>query len=511
MNPPAVLLLVTLLAGFSGCQVKHDFGTLRISGPAEGTYEVYRIASESPLQFISEEIGRFNEDLRLLPGSYLVLADCSSETVIITPGQSKTLAAHRAVFMPPFSPGPDDRFSIQCERSAKTRSRQLIANRYGLNVLEGNREILVGLEPVTVDFGDEKKTEVSRTVTYRLSALKVEADPRPEGAEGIPYFISPDEDLIASTESQVTGHWLFLLAGRYRVELNGTSSTVDLAEGENRVIKPAFLKVETSEKVDLELSSQIRGMPLYLEINRGRWMNLNQSYPVLPGSVILKLNGSSHGVAVDLVEGEFKELKARSVRVDLGCSPWEWNCLGDKKVSLYMPNEPYHFVEGVSDVPILFLEEDVQLGIEGSRDIRYRIKPGQRDLVLQVGHIEIVPKQVYVKGQVTDLMRVEPDGAVAFGNTLDIALDRPTKMPLVAGAYTLAEYVMSTTVDGDRRRSGQRFYVTPGRTVTLQNTVYLSEKRLAAIKKQQEEQSVNNGMRGRTKGTYLPAIPLEIF
>ena len=509
--PSGLSATALVLAVFSGCHGRPDYGKLRITGPSEGTYDVYRIASEAPLQFVSEQIGRFNADLDLLPGSYLVLADCSSETVIITPGLTKTLAAHRAVFLPPFAPQPTDRFSIQCERSAKTRSRQHIVNRYGLNVLEGNREILVGLEPVTIDFGDDQKTEVSKTVSHRLSAIKVQADSRQEAADGIPYFISADRELIASTESQLSGHWLFLLPGRYRVELNGTSTTVELSEGESRTIQPAFLNVETSEKVDLDLSSQIRGTPLFLELNNGRWMNLNQSYPVLPGTLTLQLNGSSHGVLIDLVEGEVKNLKARSLKIDLGCSPWEWSCLGDKKVSLYLPSEPYQFVEGVSDVPILFLEDEVLVGIEGSRDIRYRLKPGARDSVLQVGHIEIVPKQVYVKGQITDLMRVESEGAMSTGNTLDIALDNTTKMPLVAGTYSLTEYVMSTTVDGDRRRSAQRFYVAPGQTLTLGVTVYLSEKRMLALKKQQEEQAVIKSQRGRPSGQYMPATPLEIF
>jgi len=444
----------------------------------------------------------------------LVLADCSAETVTIVPGQTKTLYAHRAVFIPPFAPTPDDRFSVQCVRSDKTRSRQHIVNRFGLNILEGSREILVGLEPITIDFGELGREGVSRTLSYRLSALKIDRDPREGNPDGIPYFVSPDEELIASTESQKTGHWLFLLPGKYRAELNGTESIIDLREGESRSIKPAFLKVETSDKVDLTLSSQIRGMPLFLEINNGRWMNLNQSYPVLPGTMTLRLNGSTHGVDVTMAEGEAKAIPARSVRVDLGCSPWEWTCLGDKVVSLYLPNEPYHFVEGVSDVPILFLEDQVLVGVEGSRDIRYQIKPGVRDTVLSVGIVEIVPKPSFVKGQLTDLLRVETDGtsaAGALGNTLDIALDRPTRLPLVAGSYALAEYVMSTVVDGDRRRSSQRFFIRAGETVTLPVNVSLTEKKMAALKKAEDSAAQGVGSRPRPTGSYLPARPLEVF
>jgi hypothetical protein len=116
---------------------------------------------------------------------------------------------------------------------------------------------------------------------------------------------------------------------------------VSLAEGEKRVITPAFLKVETCPKIDLEISSQIRGTPLFVEVNEGHWFNLNEEYAVLPGKTLLRLSGSNQPKEVDLEEGERLHLHARSMRVDQGCSPWEWNCLGDLEVRLYQPGQPF--------------------------------------------------------------------------------------------------------------------------------------------------------------------------
>lgn len=431
------------------------------------------------MQLVSEHVGTFNEDVKLPAGRYLVLADCSSQSVRVYPGKHQRLVAHQINFIPAMAPSEDDKFSIQCERAEKTRSRQYFSNRFSLSMIGESHDILVGMVPLSLQFGE---TAVDAPVrSHLLSAIKVESTP--ETAADLSYFVSPTTDLVSVTEKQDLGKWLFLLPGAYEVEVNGTKMLVNLAEGEKRVVKPAFLKVETSPEVDLELSSQIRGTPLFVEVNEGHWFNLNEQYAVLPGKTLLKLSGSTQPKEVELEEGEKLDLPARSFRVDQGCSPWEWNCLGDLEVRLYQPGQPFAFATGVTDVPLLFFGPEVFAGVEGSRNIRYRVPKDKRDVTAQIGYLEIIPKPVHVKGQITDLLRVEAHDATLTGVTLDIALDRPTRMPLVTGQYQLAHYVMSTSSDGDRRRSSQILRIGRDQTITIPMQVYLSERRMAAIRK----------------------------
>ena len=77
----AMLIGVTLCV--SSCDKEHLGGTLTVRHVAGGSYEIYKIASEQPLQFVSETSSQFNEQVSLAPGSYMVLADCSSEIVNI--------------------------------------------------------------------------------------------------------------------------------------------------------------------------------------------------------------------------------------------------------------------------------------------------------------------------------------------------------------------------------------------------------------------------------------------
>ncbi len=472
-------LAVDCCLAAAGCHLPGSDGTLNVSGSRGGLYEIYRVDSENPIQLVSETVGTFNEDVKLPSGNYLVLADCSSESIRIYAGKRRQLIAHQINFLPAMAPDDDAKFSIQCKRAEKTRSRQYFSNRFSLSMIGESHDILVGMVPLSLEFSDE--TKAGEVKSFLLSAIKVEASP--STPSDLSYFVSPAADLVSVTEKQQFGKWLYLLPGNYEVEVNGTKMKVTLTEGEKRIISPAFIKVTTSPKVDLDLSSQIRGTPLFVEVNDGHWFNLNEEYAVLPGQTMLRLSGSTQPKVVELEEGESLLLPARSIKVDQGCSPWEWNCLGDLEVRLYQPGQPFPFATGVTDVPLLFFEPEVQVGVEGSRNVRYRMPKGISDSEIHLGYLEIIPKPVYVKGQITDLLRVEAHDAGLNGVTLDVVLDKPTRMPLVAGQYQLVHYVMSTGVEGDRRRTSQILKINKDQTITLPMQVYLSEKRMTAIRK----------------------------
>ena len=480
--------LMLILCGM-GCETKARVGYLKVLAPrSEGSFDIYRIANESPLQFVSEEAGHFNAEVPLAPGSYLVLADCSSETIIIYPDQHATLVAHRVEFVPPHKPDAKDGFSIQCSRSDHTKSRQLISGCYELNILDGKRDLLVGMVPMHVDFTTMTGPHQPRVLTYKLSGLQV-AD-FPGNRQDVDYFISPADELIAATKYQQFGRWEFLLPGRYAIEVNGTKMQVTMPEGQERIIKPALLRVATSQDIDLDLPARIKGSPWLVEINNGHWLSFNETYPMLPGEATISISGSTESVDIDLVEGETKELQARSVTVDSGCAkvhPGEANsCLGEKGVSLYVPEEPYPFIESVTDIPILFIDEDtpVLVGIEGSRDIVYEVPATVRDKTLAVGYAKMIPVAQHRPGQITDLVRVDSTGAPVSGHTLDINLERNTVMPLFAGNYKLDQFLSVTSGENSSRQNTSRnFTIETGKTIEIEFPVSWSEKKFSTMKK----------------------------
>ncbi|MBF0440341.1 MAG: hypothetical protein HQK54_00390 [Oligoflexales bacterium] len=477
-----VLLLLSVgISGFLlGCTNNESFGYLNVTSKKDGIYEIYRIDSESPLQFVSEQIGYFNKKVELIPGAYLVLADCSSETVIIHPRTLKKLTAHQLTFLPPISPSNDDKFSIQCNRYSKTMFRQNLTNRYSFNILEGKRELLVGMVPWEVDFSKISSTEEVKELTYKLAAIQV------INYENMPpktsYFVSPLGGLISVTEPQEFGNWQLLLPGTYIVEVNGTKLNVKLEEGETRSISPAFLKTSTPPNVKYELSSQIVGTPLYLELNQYHWLDLNETYPALPGIANLRLNGSSNSIAVELEEDELFNLNVYSVQVNDDCSPWEWSCLGGRQIFLYEKDSAYPFSESVTDIPILFFNRDAWIGIQGSKDIRYKIDTTNASQTYKIGKAKFIPTPILRPGHVTDLARVEAITSFTTGHTLDIRLDEETVLPLISGDYAFAQYVSSLSNEQERQRTRQKINIKPGKTTILPFSVFVTEKKYNFLK-----------------------------
>jgi len=498
----------------ASCERRPTVGHLKVVAPlAEGSFDVYRIASEAPLQLVSEEEGHFNEDIPLAPGSYLVLADCSSETIIIYPNQHAVLVAHRVAFAPPRKPDDKDSFSIQCSRSDQTKSRQLISGRYELNILNGKRDLLVGMVPLQIDLSPLPDSNQPRMLTYQLSGLQVEDFPG--NRQEVDYFISPADEMIAATKYQQFGHWEFLLAGRYQIEVNGTQMEVILKEGEQRLIKPALLRVSTSSEVDLDLPARIKGSPWLVEINGDHWLSFNETYPALPGDATISISGSTQSVDIELIEGETTELQARSVMVESSCTkvrPGEPNfCLGEKGVSLYVPEEPYPFIESVSDIPILFIDEGtpVLVGIEGSRDIVYQVPSILRDKTLAVGYVKMIPIPQHRPGQITDLVRVDSTSAPVSGHSLDLNLEHSTLMPLFAGSYRLDQFLSITMGDTSTRQNLSRaFNIEVGKTIEMEFPVSWSEKKFAMLKKKHP-----HGDEGKTGelGTYKHARRMRML
>ena len=471
-----MLCSALLVFGAQDCVRSAGPGFLEISAPAEGTYEVYRIASESPLQLVSEQVGNFNQKVPLSPGNYLVMADCSWESVVIFPEVVKKLDAFEVSFVPPQKPDSNDLFSVQCSRFDKIGSRQNTLDRYSLKILGGKREILVGMVPLKIDL-TAPEAQASKRLSFPLAALRVHTNDAQQPL--IPYFVSPVEGTLSITQSQKFGSWQFLLPGKYRLELNGTMLDVSLSQGDARTIVPASFRVSTSPSVKLELSPQITGSPIFLEINSDHWLALNETYEVLPGKAEIRVSGSTHKQELQFEEGQSYKLEPRSVMVDLGCKQGDRPCLGSREVFLYRGEEPYPFAKGVSNVPMLFFDEQVLIGLEGARDIRYELPHRDRDLTLKVGKVEVSINAEYHPGQVTDLIRVGTLGQPFFGHSVDFPMERKVSMFLFPGHYHLEHFVTIQTTEGDRKKTTTPFFVEAFQSKLLNVTIFLNEKKLA--------------------------------
>lgn len=460
----------------------HKSGTLTVRGFSSGKFEIFRVASETPLQFVSEHAAEFNNLLTLEPGSYLVLADCSSELISIYPGKHLELVTHRVNFVPFVPPSANDRFAITCMRADRAEFRQTIADRYSIDLLFGAREVLVGMKPLSLKFNEEIHRKEPTLKSFVLSSIAVGE----KFSESEKYFVSPVDDLAPHTESQSVGSRQFLLPGKYLVEMNGTQRELELSQGFGLVVKPSRITVKTSDGLDLEKSDRISGSPQHFEMNGDHFLKLNQEYSVLPGKLSIRMSQEKKATDREIKPGEVLELKAKSVLVDASCAKDDWKCLGQRKVKIFDSSTSLPIAEGVTDVPILYLGDVAFLGVEGSRDIKIKLSK-ERDQKFRLGYLNINPKPTHVFGAITDLLRIETASGQMLGSTLDLQLDAPSRVPLVEGPYALAHYVSQTSSDGNRKRTPISVYIKGGSEQNIEITTYLSEKRMLSLKSKEKK------------------------
>lgn len=496
----AFIVLVCL-----SCRNHGQYGLLKVKAPESGQYEIYKIDSEHPLQFTSEKIGVFNETLELEPGHYLIMADCSSETLIINPDEFKTLVAHKVAFTPPTASKPSDLFSIQCDRHVETQSRQSHTGRFDLFILSGDRELLVGTVPFR-PIKLAKNRNTPKVFRYSLSSIMVQSFPNMK--PGTRYFVSPKDGLISVTQNQRFGYRLFLLPGSYTVEVNGTQAEVKLKPLKQKIVYPSFLRLSVSSDVDLFQSSQIRGTPLHAELNNQHHIDLNETYPVIPGHAHIRLSNSGDYHPITLKEKELTAVQVRSLIVNGDCPAWDWTCLGRLNVYLFSADKPYPIASGVTDVPILFLQDKVSVSLEGTKDIKRTIPDHIRDSELNLARIHVTPRPVFKNGHLTDLVRIETDGETTTGQSFDFNLKVPESIALIEGDYILGQYETIKYSEGERKKTAQAIRVRRNRILKIRYNVVLPD--MKSYKKQSQNHQ-NHKSRERQEISIRQLIPNRFY
>lgn len=452
------------------CSQPRPLSELLVRSAAEGQYEVYKVDSEFPFQFTSETIGTFNKKLELNPGKYLILADCSSKTLTLKPRELTKLVTHQIIFNPPSSPNRNDQFSIQCDRYSETQSRQSHKKKFELNILPGSRDLLVGMVPFTLQSDKMNDHKTPHVISYDISSIMVESFKSMK--PGTRYFISPDNGLIAVTAEQHFGHKQYLLPGTYTVEVNGTRNTFKLAPREEKVISPAFLRVSAHKDANLHLSSQIQGKPLYAELNQEHHIDINETYPVMPGKATIRLSNSREIISTYLTEKQLTEEHIRSLIVNSDCSPWDWTCIGRTTVFLFPDKKAYPTVKGVTDVPMLFFTRSAWISLQGTKDVKRMVHKDKQHSSFDIGQAHFMPKQIHRNNLMTDLVRIESIGAQSKGQSLDLNLKNKDIFPLITGNYHLGQYASSLNTEHNRFKKVKVFTITKNHITQVPYNVY---------------------------------------
>lgn len=480
-----------------------DQGSLLVVAESSGEYEVYSFASETKNEVTSEKIGYFNTPLYLKPGDYAVIADCSYQYVSIAPGTEVSVKARRVVYKQPQPVLKDAKFSIRCNRYPPSGLGQKIRGRYHLDVLENVDEMLAGLQNIELV---RKPSLDAAEPAYEFDLAAVRVSP-PSGYQGSPafYFLTSEASPYTYTTTQKLGDWALLMPGVYRIFLNGTEKVIQLDALEVKDIEASMVSFQMPESGKFLVRSHLAIPQQTVTVNRKNQLSFEKTHLVLPGPFTASVTGSTEQVRLVARPDQKLVKRFRGVVVDSGCAPFEWPCYAQKEVVLHFKGQNHPFYEGRSDTLLLFSAKEVEVGLEGSKGIRRQIPSHKQFSEFTMGVLEVVPRPVYSKDYVTDLLRLDVAGSPFIGFSYDVVPQKITVLSLLTGRYLLSRYT-SIGLEGERVQYSQAVQLEPGVEQTVEIPYYVSESQQPRYKKAVEKMRSDRQRRqlGKWENQHLP-------
>ncbi len=462
------ILLTILCLFFASCTSRFKPGYIIVSSDREDIpLEIYQIKQESPLQLTSEIIIYSNRKTAFEPGTYLILADCSHEQIVIRPGETAQLNLSAINFLPPTPPSEGDFFSVQCSRHNTGMFRQTIDKRFRLNVLGSPKNALISMTSTPL-----VQPQPGKVSTILLSAARVISKNEGDGF----YFVSSSNEKQAVTKGVKFGSWQFLMPGEYDISVNGTTVPMVLGPNESKTLETGYLEILSPANVDVDRIAKTRGYPYQIQLGHDHFLALNEKYPVLAGAIELHLDSSTQPVNVEILINETKTIRLRSVEVDWGCAHDDIKCLGSGEIMLYKGDDHFPFVESISDIPVLFFGENIKVGISGSRNIKYNLSASESLFVLKTGRVILKPNIQQKNQYVTDLIRFEAGGPPTQGFSLDILPSwKPFTMTFIAGKYNFIQSSTKYGSDGERSLKTSTYVIHDGSKIEIEFPYLVSD------------------------------------
>jgi hypothetical protein len=460
-----IMQITTLLLSFFVACVQEDSGSLLVESLHSGEFEIFRIGNK---RLLSKTKGMFNSAVNLAPGQYLLLADCSSKVITISANITRKVSTLNIEFIAPCNLKNKTKFSIKCLRSKNYNYHQVLNNKYFLNILPNNHELLINMSKLKIDKNKNRKIS--------LAALVVKAEKK---YNNMFYYIASLKSSASTVLSQNLNSSLLLLPGKYKITVNGTTKIIDLKPEEDKIIDLSYLRVVAKQK--------IHPKNIYLFIDKEVPVSLNEDIPIISKSIRLNFKGSYEDKFVT-VSAKKTTVEAKSVIAKLGCAPWEWECLGKAQVLLYNKNfKLLH--KGKSDELLYYFSNDAYLGFKGSEGLYYPLSKEKSHTELNLGSLRLIPIPKNKKGLLSDLAQVTAYSKQIKGHSKDIPFTHKTTMIFVEGKYVLSVYTSNS--DYTVSKKDINFTIQRGKSTKLKFFYYTSKRkqkqRLVSYKKEKNE------------------------
>lgn len=458
-------IIVLSVFSSSGChEKKNNQGTLHIKSKWPGEYDVFQVKSESPPQVVAETIGYYNQDLRLNPGKYIILADCSSTTLMLSSNSVEILSVGELVLELPKTSFNEAFPLVQCERSAALGIKQKLQNRRTLQVLPTVQNILIGPAAFALEVKDLSSEHAVQTIP--LAAIVV-GSANDHGT----YFVSGVNTAAPVSQAQELGKPIFLLPGQYLIELNGTHNQITIGPLETKMQTVGYFLINTP-KNNTTLKLNERSEQNFVETKAGSIYELNKVHVVLPGILALRIGNTLYYHDISVEEQKTTNRLLESVVVISKCEPPEILCKKKQKVFLFQNNNPYYFSQGFTNEAIYhWFSDPIKISLNTTESIFRTIPAGTMNVTESIGRLELHFKKNNspLKELRTNFLRIYPTSRKMEGESYDIEANAgTTHYNLFTGSYRLVHHLFREgRKNYDAIAKNVVFRITEGKTTHL--------------------------------------------
>ncbi|KAB8033391.1 hypothetical protein [Fluviispira multicolorata] len=237
---------------------------------------------------------------------------------------------------------------------------------------------------------------------------------------------------------------LWLQAGRYQVEVNGSKQIMLIQPSSTYNIKLGVIRIGSPKNFPIEERLKAGGQPIFAYINEKVLFRLNTDYPVFPGKYRVTLEGTEIEKNVVVSEYELSSVKTQGALVmSPPCGEKYEKCRAPSRITIHMNRMPFVLMTVPSDMPFLVFDQKYEYGIEGIKGIFKNLYTSEDSVRIdKLGRIKIKWETRYTTGNTkTDFVRFESKSMNMFGKSIDIMYFKPDEIYLPEGDYWLSYFV----------------------------------------------------------------------
>lgn len=405
----------------------------RLFDPQSHTTDFWQLKSVD----ITEKINTI-EGISLAKGSYVLLADCSHQQIMIAAGEHTRINLKSVRFS-----APVDKVSllITCERFRSKLFDQKHRNTFEILMLEGRHRFSILISSY------EALTQNHRDIEIPLAALKITTvdDHQTLNQQA---FITHPTPIPSRTHAIALNEWIALYPGSYRISINGTETQINLKAGETQIIRLGAIEVKTPSSVDLRSWAITEQKPFVYEMITQSPTEFypNTIYHLIEGDYKIAFHALDPPRDLSIQSGQLSTFNLHALTIKHPCQ-----CEKTLQISLFQNPHESPVSQGMSDHPMFYYGAQILVSTSNSAALKTQlsISPDITHHMITAGQVNLYPQIIMNPHKKTELIRIEetsPPSNGYFGRSEDIrkhsqwSNTQPLELHLIPGEYSLVAY-----------------------------------------------------------------------